>query len=427
MSPTKDQNQFALLFSKRFSGFFWTQFFTAFNDNVYKNAVIIYISFYAVDWITVNPNMLINLGAGLFILPFFLFSAFSGQLSDKYEKAYLIRRIKVAEIVIMSFVSIGFFMDNLLVLFILLFMMGTQSTFFSPIKYSIIPQYLSEKELIGGNALVEMGTFVAILAGTITGGILIQLYCGKIALSIAVFLFAVIGWLTSLRIPEAPSAVPSLELEWNPFSQTMKIIGFAKKDPVIWRCVWAISWFWFLGGAYLTQIPNFSKICLMGDETVATFCLSIFSLGIGIGSMMCEKLSKQVNLRLSAIGAVGLCIFGTDIPFAYTPVAIEPLTLSQFFQTNGSYRITTDFLLFSIFGGFYIVPLYAFIQKNTPFECRSRIISANNIINAFLMVLSAITGMIVLGVMGLSIPVFFLLLSVFSAIFFLASFIFVEK
>jgi len=414
------------MITRRFSGFFWTQFLGAFNDNVYKNAIIIYITFQAQQINSLNPNTLINLGAGLFILPFFLFSSISGQLSDKFEKSLLIRRIKIAEILIMALVYIGFMTNSLSFLFCILFLMGTQSTFFSPVKYSIIPQHLSEEELIGGNALVEMGTFAAILIGTMTGGILIQSSNGKIVLCLAVFLFAVSGWLTSLTIPEAQPAEPTLDIKWNPITQTIKTILYAKKDPTIWKCVWAISWFWFLGGAYLTQIPNFTRTCLGGDESVATMCLTIFSLGIGLGSMFCEKLSNhKVDIGLSVLGAFGLFLFGADLAFAYKSKSNEILSLTQFINTDGSFRVIIDFLLISTFGGFYIVPLYAFIQQKTPFKTRSRVIAANNIINAFLMVLSSVTGIIVLGLLNFSIPIFFLVLSVLNIIFF--SFLFVYE
>ena len=425
-SSSQNVSQLSLLFSRRFSGFFWTQFFTAFNDNVYKNALIIYVSFLSFNELYFNTSTLINLGAGLFILPFFLFSATAGQLCDKYEKSSLIRIVKIAEICIMALVCLGFLIDSLLLLYIILFLTGTQSTFFSPAKYSIIPQHLSENELIGGNALEKMATFAAILLGTMIGGILIQTQYGKAVLSISVFVFACIGWLTSLFIPKASPADPSLIFRWNPITQTIKTIQFARKDKTVWICAWGISWFWFLGAAYLTQIPNFTRTNLMGNESVATFCLTLFALGIGLGSLFCEKLSNhRVELGITTFGGLGLCIFGTDIAFAYTPPPdTQLMSLSAFFQTDGSFRIIFDFLMFSVFGGLYIVPLYAYIQKNTPLEIRSRVVAATNILNAFLMVLSAILGMVFLGFMSYSIPSFFLLLAVLSVIFLLFLFVY---
>ncbi|ETR69162.1 MAG: phospholipid/glycerol acyltransferase [Candidatus Magnetoglobus multicellularis str. Araruama] len=420
MDPSpKKVNQLRLLFKKRFAGFFWTQFLTAFNDNVYKNALIIYVSFYSLDNLYFNPNTLINLGAGLFILPFFLFSAFSGQLSDKYEKSGLIRKVKIGEMCIMALVCIGFLIGSLTLLYAVLFLTGMQSTFFSPAKYSIIPQHLNDDELVGGNALVEMGTFAAILFGTMTGGILIQTHHGKTALSIGVFLIALIGWLTSLTIPKASPADPNLKFQWNLIKQSVNTIGFAKRDPTIYRCVWGISWFWFLGGAFLTQIPNYTRTVLMGDESVATFCLTLFSLGIGVGSLLCEKLSNhRVDLGLTTFGVLGLCIFGTDIAFAYTAPGDQVMSLLAFLRSDGSFRIVFDFFMYSVFGGFYIVPLYAYIQRNTPFEIRSRVIAATNIYNAMLMVSAAVLGMIYLGYLDHSIPSFFLLLSGLSVLFF---------
>jgi hypothetical protein len=264
-----------------------------------------------------------------------------------------------------------------------------------------------------------MGTFAAILLGTMTGGILIQTNYGKTALSIAVFFFACIGWLTSRFIPKAPPADPGLKFQWNPLKQTLHTIRFAKKDPTIWRCIWGISWFWFLGGAFLTQIPNYTRTCLMGDESVATLCLTMFSMGIGVGSLLCEKLSNhRVDLGLTTFGVLGLCLFGTDIPFAYTANSEQMMSLLTFIQTDGSYRIILDLFMYSVFGGFYIVPLYAYIQQNTPFEIRSRVIAGTNIINAMLMVASSVLGMVYLGIFEQTIPSFFLLLSVISVVFF---------
>jgi 1-acyl-sn-glycerol-3-phosphate acyltransferase len=411
-SNNTERSQFGLLTVRRFGPFFWTQFLGAFNDNVFKNALIILIAFQAKA--AVDSNILINLAAGLFILPFFLFSAMAGQISDRYEKSMLIRRIKFMEIVIMGCAAAAFYLDSLTLLLAMLFFMGAQSAFFGPVKYSIIPQHLKPGELVGGNAMVGMGTFVSILLGTMTGGVLIQLEHGGEWIGAAVCAVALAGWLASCAIPPAPSASPGLKLDLNPITQTWKTIGYARKVHSVFLSVLGISWFWFLGSAYLTQIPNFTKQVLRGSEGVVTLLLTMFSIGIGAGSLLCERLSgRKVELGLVPLGSLGLSLFGLDLFLAcQTPTVETLMTVSEFLAADGSFRVLTDLVLIGIFGGFYIVPLNAFVQMRTEPGIRARVIAANNILNALFMVCSTVVGIVLLGILKLSILQFFLMIAV---------------
>lgn len=409
-APPK-HNQFALLTQKRFGPFFQTQFLGAFNDNLYKNALILILAYQTAT--SIRSDILINLSAGLFILPFFLFSATAGQIADKFEKARLIRIIKLMEIVIMACAASAFYFQNAFLLMALLFFMGTQSTFFGPVKYSIIPQHLDETEIMGGNALVEMGTFVAILLGTMAAGILIQFSNGVFYTAATVIVVAVSGWLCSRGIPSAAAASPNLRINWNPVTQTIRTIGFARKEFSVFQSILGISWFWFLGASYLTQIPNFTKQVLNGSESVVTLLLTLFSVGIGAGSLLCEWLSgRKVEYGLVPIGSIGLSIFGLDLAWAYhAPPSDVLVGVAAFLQTPGAIRITIDFLMVGVFGGLYIVPLYTLIQLRSEAAERSRVIAANNILNALFMTGAALTGAVLIGVMNLSIPHFFIVLT----------------
>jgi 1-acyl-sn-glycerol-3-phosphate acyltransferase len=410
---SKDQNQFSLLGERRFAPFFWTQFAGAFNDNIYKNVLILIIAFQSGGG-KGQSDILINVAAGLFILPFFIFSALAGQIADKFEKSMLIRKVKFAEIVIMLLASVSLYFDFRTGMLLLLFLMGAQSTFFGPVKYSIIPQHLDEKEIIGGNALVEMGTFVSILLGTMAGGYLAQ--HDRIWAGLAVILTAVLGWLVCRKIPEAKPASPTLKINWNPVSQTIDTIAYATRERTVFLSILGISWFWFLGASYLTQIPNYTIQVLHGKESVATLLLTMFSIGIGCGSLLCEWLSgKKVEYGLVPIGSAGLCIFGLDLAFAYR--APDPgylLSMGEFLKTPGSVRVLVDLVLIGIFGGLYIVPLFALVQLRSEASHRSRVIAANNILNALFMVVAAAMGALLLGVSGLSIPSFFVVLVVMN-------------
>ncbi len=413
-----EKSQFGLMASRRFAPFFWTQFSGAFNDNVFRNALLILIAYQSATALPIQSDILINIAAGLFILPFFLFSATAGQLADKYEKSILIRRIKLLEIVIMGCAATAFYFNSYVSLILLLFLMGTQSTFFGPIKYSIIPDHLKSGEIVGGNAMVEMGTFVAILFGLIVGNIFNPIKLPPYWIGTVICLIAFIGWQTSRFIPSAPPPCPSLKIDFNPFTQTWKTIGYARETRSVFLSVLGISWFWFLGMSYLTQLPNYTLKILKSTEDVYTLLLAIFSIGIGVGSLLCEKLSgKKIELGLVPLGSIGLSIFGFDLFLSYTPPNITHLMgIGEFLQSSGSFRVLADLLLIGVFGGFYIVPLFAFVQMKTKPEFRARVIAANNILNSLLMVLSTIAGALLLGVAGLTIPQFFLVIAIANVV-----------
>ncbi len=405
-----NDNQFTLFGLRRFLPYFLTQFAGAFTDNVYKNALIILIAFSAH---ASDSDLLINICAGLFIIPFFLFSATAGQVAEKFEKARLMRLIKLCEIAIMTAGAIAFMAGNVMALMVILFLMGAQSTFFGPVKYSILPQHLKPEELIGGNGLVEMGTFVAILLGTIVGGLLVAVDgIGPFLTGIVVVLFACLGWLASRLIPLAPANDPGLKINWNPFTETWKIIAIARQKRAVFQSVLGISWFWMLGAVYLTQFPNYAKTILGGNQEVVTLLLVLFSLGVGIGSLLCERLSgRMVELGLVPFGSIGLSIFGFDLYFADNLVWIGELQgAGAFLADKANWRVVFDLSMIGIFGGFYIVPLYAIVQSRSEPRHRSRVIAANNILNALFMVGSAALAISLLN-FGLSIPALFFVMA----------------
>ncbi|MEZ5495249.1 MAG: MFS transporter [Gammaproteobacteria bacterium] len=400
-----EHSQFSLLREKRFFPFFLTQFFGAFNDNVFKNALVIMIAYKA----AANSDMLVNLAAGLFILPFFLFSAIAGQIADKFEKSRLIRIVKFIEIIIMLIAAFGFYIDNINLLIFVLFLMGSQSSLFGPVKYGYLPQHLEREELIGGNALIESSTFLSILIGTILGGILIAME-SITPITVAILCIAVAGYLSASFIPKTPASSPDIKLNFNIFTETYRNISFLPQNRVVFLSILAISWFWFYGSVYLMQIPNFGSKVLGGDNYVITLLLSMFSVGIGLGSLLCEKLSgKRVEIGLVPIGAFGLAIFGYDIAVAAENwiASTELQSINQFWSSKGSGRILADLCFIGVFGGLYIVPLYALVQERADQSHLSRVIAGNNIINALFMVLAAVMAMVILVAMKWTIPQLF--------------------
>lgn len=394
-------NQFSLLKQRRFGPFFITQFLGALNDNLYKNAMMILLAFKGAAITTMSSDFVIQLSGALFILPFFLFSATAGQLADKFDKARMARVVKLVEIGIMVVGAIGFYTSNLYCLLGALFMMGMHSTIFGPIKYAIIPQHLKPEELIGGNGMVEMGTNVAILLGTILGGVLIGADNGPLLVSLTAIVVAILGYLSSRPIPAAPAASPDLVINWNVFSETWRNLCFTKQNRTVFLSILGISWFWLYGLVFLSQFPNLTKNILHGDETVVSLLLAIFSVGVGVGSLLCERLSgHQVEIGLVPVGAIGMTVFGVDFYFA---VAHLPATMTMgaiaFMENTAHLRMMIDLCLIGLFGGLYIVPLYALIQARSEEGHRSRIIAGNNIINAFAMVLSVglVLGLLAAG------------------------------
>lgn len=420
--------QYSLLSQRRFAPLFCTQFLGAFNDNLFKNALIILLAFTGLHGNQgfLNQDTLINLCAALFIIPYFLFSAFAGQLADKYEKSKLIQIIKIVEMLLAVLIVIGFLLDNLILLFMSLFLLGTQATFFGPLKFSILPQLLKDSELLGGNGLIEMGTFMAILLGTIAGGILIAIpNSGVLWVSGTISVIALLGWWASTFIPKAPSFAQRLKLDWNPIRESFAIIHATKQNKSVYYAILGISWFWLYGSNFVTQTANYTKITLGGNEHVATLLLTTFSVGIGTGSMLCERLAHKnisSSLKLVLIGSLGLTLFAVDLSFIHThsipspslKVAL-PISALHFISQLQNWHILIDLLCIGIFGGFYIVPLYTFIQKHTHVSFRSRVIAANNIINAIFMVAASIMAIFLLN-LGFSIPQLFLITGLLNAL-----------
>ena len=410
-------SSFALLNTRRFGPFFATQFLGAFNDNLFKNALVVLLTFQAAQWTTLSIGLLANLAAGIFILPFFLFSATAGQLADKYDKARLARLVKLLEIGIVLLAGAGFWAHSLELLMGCLFLFGLHSTLFGPVKYAILPQHLHEDELVGGNALIEAGTFVAILVGTLSGGLLAGMADGTLWITAGCLLTAVLGYFGSRGIPAAPAPQPQLKVNPNPFSETWRNIGFARKNRTVFLSILGISWFWLYGALLLAQFPAYAKDVLGGSESSVTLLLAIFTFGIGVGSMLCERLSgKLVEIGLVPLGSIGLTLFGLDLGFA-SPASPPPapLALGELLQQPHMLHVLFDLFALGLFGGFFIVPLYALMQLRSDPDYRARIIAANNIINALFMVVGAGAAAGMLGA-GLSIPQLFVCAALVNAL-----------
>lgn len=379
---------------KRFWPFFSVQFLGAFNDNLFKTALITLVVFKSATLTTINPAALATLLPGVFILPFFLFSATAGQIADKYEKSYLMRLVKLFEIGVMLFAALGFIFHIFWLLVLALFLMGMHSTLFGPVKYAYLPQHLNEHELLGGNGMVEMGTFLAILLGQMGGAWLAMQSRGESLAALAVLFFAGLGYRFSKQVPDSPAAEATLKINWNPITETYRNIALIRQQKSIWVAVLGISWFWFFGATLLAQFPQFAKVVLHGDESLFILILALFSLGVGAGSLFCEKLSQGlVEIGLVPIGGLGLTIFSSDLYFAGPYYSI---------------RLLIDIALVGFFGGIFIVPLYTLVQSVAEKTHQSRVIAANNILNAFLMVCSAGFSMLIFS-LGMGIPQLFLM------------------
>jgi len=417
-TPRQTPSQFALLRQRRFAPFFWTQFLGAGNDNVFKFAFTVMATYQlSVGWL---PPALAGLVIGaLFILPFVLFSATSGQLADHWEKSRLMRLVKNLEITIMLLAAYGFWAGDAGVLLACTFLMGCHSTLFGPVKFAYMPQVLDEHELVGGNGMVEMGTFVAILLGNMLGGLLVALpQIGHLAVAVACVLLALLGRWTAGRVPHTPRLGPPLQVNWNPFTETARNLRLAAQDPVVFRSLLAISWMWFFGAVFLSQFPSFAKEVLHGDERVASLLLVVFSLGIGAGALLCEGLSRQkVEIGLVPLGAIGMSAFAVDLYFASR--ALPPsalLGLQDFVAAPAHWRVMADLALLSLFTGLYSVPMYALIQQRSQASHRARIIAANNILNALFMIASALLAGVLLT-FGATLPEVFLLTGLVNAVF----------
>ncbi|MDW6092501.1 MFS transporter [Vibrio rhizosphaerae] len=409
------QTTSALLSSRRFLPYFITQFFGAFNDNVFKNTLLLLVAFSSADQLAISSTLFINLAAGLFILPFFLFSASSGVLTDQLEKSKLIRNIKLLEIVIMSLAAIGFVTHSYLILLLLLFLMGTQSALFGPVKYALLPQQLKPDELLSGNALVETGTFVAILLGTLLAGVIASTPHAEYIAAGAVLLFAVCGYLASRYIPNAPATAPHQRFQWRPVFHTRQTLRIARQDPVNLRTILIISWFWFMGATYLTQFPNFTRHFLHGNEGAVSWLLTLFSVGIALGSLLCDRLSRhRVELGLVPLACLGISLFGYGLVTCVPDTLPPSMEFTRFITNADLWPLFLNLLLLGICGGIFIVPLYTLLQQRAHPEQRAQVIAALNIYNALLMVISAILAIIVLSLLQWAIPDLFLLLSLIN-------------
>ena len=409
-------NQFSLLTERRFAPFFATQFLGAFNDNVFRNGLVIVITFQGIQVFGLNASQLANIAGALFILPFFLFSAISGQFADKYEKSFLMRVIKIVEICLMTLAAIAFLKHQYPALFFVLFLMGCQSTLFGPVKFAYLPHHLKTDELIGGNALVESGTYLAIIFGLIIGGLSVEIDpYNLVLLSACLVAIAIFGFIASRSIPETRAADPSLEIRFSVWRETWRIVGFAREKKSVWLSVLGISWFWFLGTAITLQLPAYTLDIINGNETIATFLLVAFAVGVGVGSLLCEKLSgNRIELGLVPFGSIGLSVFAIDLYFAQPNAYTESVTtIAGMLERPGSVRILFDMAMLGAFGGIYSVPLYAMIQQRAERSHLSRIIAANNIINALFMVVASGMALGLLGA-GLTIPEFFAVLGIMN-------------
>ncbi|MBP7080915.1 MAG: MFS transporter [Rhodocyclaceae bacterium] len=410
-------SQSHLLGTRRFLPLFITQLLGALNDNVLKNAMVVLLTFQATSWTTIKPELLGILAGGIFILPFFLFSATAGQLADKYDKAKLAQIVKLLEMAIVGVAGAGFVTHNIDTLFASIFLLGMHSTLFGPIKYAILPQHLKPEELIGGNGLIEAGTFVAILGGTLLGGLLAGSEGGTAWITGVGFCIAAVGYFAARTIPTAPAPAPDLKVSLNIAKETWNNIQYARADQTVFLSIMGISWFWLFGSIFLGQFPSYTKNILGGSETAVTLLLATFTFGIGVGSLLCEKMSSgRVEIGLVPFGSIGLTFFALDLAFASpSGISHEPMGAIALLGLASTWRVLFDLAMIGIFGGFFIVPLYALVQQRSNPEHGARIIAANNIVNALFMVVGAGAAAGMLSA-GLSIPMLFAVVAVCNAV-----------
>ncbi len=414
---TSASNQFALLTQRRFAPFFWVQFLGAGNDNVFKFAFTVLVTYQLqVSWL---PPAMAGLVIGaLFIFPFLLFSATSGQLADKFPKERLIRLVKDLEIVIMLLAGYGFLQQNVPVLLSCVFLMGLHSTLFGPVKFAYLPQHLSERELTGGNGMVEMGTFVAILLGNVAGGLLIAMpLVGGSYVAGACLLIALAGRVCAQGVPVSPATDPALRINWNPFTETWRNLQLAHGNIVVFRSLLGISWMWFFGAVFLANFPAFARDVLSGNEQVASLLLVVFSVGIGAGALLCEVLSRRhVEIGLVPLGAFGMTVFSVDLYFAASGLgASSAMGAAEFLARPAHWRVLADLALLSLSAGIYSVPMYALIQMRSQPTHRARIVAANNILNALFMIASSLMAGALLAA-GLTVTELCLVIGLLNAV-----------
>jgi 1-acyl-sn-glycerol-3-phosphate acyltransferase len=431
--PGAEASQFRLLGTRRFLPFFLTQFFGAFNDNVFRNALVVSVTFGATT--VANAGMVANLAQALFILPFFLFSALAGQIADKYEKSGLIRRTRLAEVALMCGGAVALYAGSVPALLAVIFLMGILATIFGPLKYSLMPQHLRQSELVGGNALVDAGTFIAILIGTIAGGVLSPASdaaraaadaIGARHVNLAAIVIVIVAAMTyafSRLIPRAAPTDPALTIDFNPFTALAGVVKFAARTRAIFNSILGISWFWLVGALILAQLPAYAKDVLGGDKTVYTLLLAAFSIGTALGSLACERLSgHKVEIGLVPLGSIGITVCLLHLyfahPAAHSDVVADAAGVMSWtaFLSAGGWRIALDCALIGVFGGLFIVPLYALILQRSAESHRARIIACNNILNAGFMVIAAVLAIVWLDVLKLSIPQLFICAAVLNAV-----------
>jgi len=410
-------SQFSLLKTKRFLPIFLTQLFGALNDNIFKNAITILITYKLSQGIgNIDPKLIVTAAAGIFILPFFLFSGLAGQLSEKYEKSKLTKIIKIFEIILMLSVAIGFYFKSIPTLMIILFLMGLHSTFFGPIKYSILPEQLKNDELLSGNALISSATFLSILIGTITGGFCIMLNNGIYLVSVILILFSILGYISSKFIPNTKIKKDDLKINYNIFNSTFSLLNEIIKKKTIFLSGLGISWFWFIGATFVSQFPNFAKFIIGGNEEIVILFLSVFSVGIAIGSLLCNKILKGlIHATYVPISALGISIFTFDLYITGNNIfsTTNLIGLKEFLSNFNNIRILFDLLGISVCSGMYIVPLYAIIQKESSDDNRPKIIAGLNVLDSLFMVASAISASIIFKY-GFSIVDIFLFLAIIN-------------
>jgi len=413
-----DSSQFSLLGQRRFAPFFGTQFLGALNDNIFRNGLVTLITFQGLTILGMGYAVLANVAAFLFILPFFLFSATAGQLADKYEKSMLMQRVKLLEIVLMTLAAVALLSQQYPLLLFVLFLMGCQSTLFGPVKYAYLPQKLHTDELIGGNALVESGTYIAIVVGLIVGVEMVDSESDiQALLAVTLVIVAGLGYLASRQVPKTEPVDPNLVINWNAWRETWHIVSFAREEKSVFLSILGISWFWFFGSAMTIQMPAYAADILLGNKSVVTSLLVAFATGVGTGSLLCERMSRhRIELGLVPFGSIGMTLFAVDLYFSQPATAAHAVSsVGEFLSRAGSWRILADLALIGAFGGFYSVPLYALIQKRSERQHLSRIIAANNIINSLFIVGAALISIIILK-SGYSIPQLFLFVAAMNAL-----------
>lgn len=421
-SSASGVKQFTLLRDRRFMPLFLTQFGGAFNDNFYKSALLILFTYGGIERWGLEVNVINNLVAATMIVPFLLFSPLAGQYADKYEKAFFIRMIKLAEVAIMALAALALWLNSATLLLLVLFLTGTQSACFSPLKYAILPQHLHQNELVGANGLLHTGTSLAIFLGLIAGSLAMVLDQGRGYVAAGALLVALAGWYVSRGVPRAEAADPGTALKHNPFGQIWRTLGYARENAMVFWSIIGASWYWFLGSVYLTQLPNFTRTSLFGAPAAVSLLLALFLLGICIGALLCERISRrQVEPGVSLLGALIVLAAGLDLAFAgqafgaqHAPINPERLyPIGELVNMPRWWRVAADVILLGAAGALYMVPLAALVQSRSRPDNRAQIIGASNVINALFMIAAAVTGLVGLGVLGMSIPQLFIVVMLF--------------